>query len=156
MREETQERNKEIMELRFAGLSYREIGDKFGISKQRVQQMFSPPTSVRRYVVERANGKCEVCGIQRGNKGDVHHRDIQHEDFNDIANLQLLCRSCHMQSHELPGKGIQTTCDCGAKMHKAGFGFSGKYRIQRYRCPTCGKVLQRKAESRGIYNNNAA
>jgi len=154
MNKEIQSRDEEILELRFAGLSYKQIGDKFGVTKQRIQQLFSPPAAIRRYVVEKANGKCEICGIQVGNRGDVHHRHAQREDFNDIANLQLLCRSCHMQSHKLPGKGIQTICDCGAKMHKAGFGWSGKYRTQRWRCPVCGKVLQRKDENRENYNGN--
>ena len=36
---------------------------------------------------------------------------------------------------------------CKVELHKAGFGWSGKNRIQRYRCGKCGCVIQRKEVS---------
>lgn len=40
---------------------------------------------------------CELCGSTK--KLDVHHKD---EDYNNnnITNLQILCRSCHMKIHK--------------------------------------------------------
>ena len=29
--------------------------------------------------------------------------------------------------------------ECGNKMHKAGFVWSGRNRVQRYKCPKCGR-----------------
>ena len=34
--------------------------------------------------------------------------------------------------------------DCKVKCHKAGFGWSGKNKVARVRCPKCGRVIQRK------------
>uniref|UniRef100_A0A6M3KLA7 Putative transcription factor zinc-finger domain n=1 Tax=viral metagenome TaxID=1070528 RepID=A0A6M3KLA7_9ZZZZ len=33
---------------------------------------------------------------------------------------------------------------CKVTMHKAGFGWSGSKKVQRYRCQKCGRVVQRK------------
>jgi len=33
---------------------------------------------------------------------------------------------------------------CGVKLHKAGWGWSGKNKVARVRCPKCGRVIQRK------------
>jgi len=33
--------------------------------------------------------------------------------------------------------------DCSIKMHKAGFTWSGRRKVQRHRCPVCGKTSQR-------------
>jgi transposase-like protein len=38
------------------------------------------------------------------------------------------------------------TCEkCGHHLSKTGFGWSGKNRIQRYRCNGCGATYQRNA-----------
>jgi hypothetical protein len=47
------------------------------------------PKRVRRFVIDRAGGRCEICG---GPGTEIHHI---HGSSNDPANLQLLCRPCH-------------------------------------------------------------
>ncbi len=32
--------------------------------------------------------------------------------------------------------------DCNIKMGKAGLGWSGRRKVQRYHCSSCGKVIQ--------------
>lgn len=39
---------------------------------------------------------CEICGKE--GKLDIHHKDFN-EQNNNIDNLQVLCRSCHMKIH---------------------------------------------------------
>ena len=55
-------------------------------------------------VLERDAYMCFHCG-SRGNLC-VHHREIVPEDsgsFNDLGNLVVVCRSCHMSLHRVAG-----------------------------------------------------
>ena len=93
----------EMLELRVAGASYQAIAARAGVSRQRVQQLLSPPPGLRRFIVDRAKGKCERCGVTVGNSGHIHHRS--HNDlglYNDTKNLRLLCRGCHWAVHTGP------------------------------------------------------
>ena len=93
---------QDALALRLSGLSYQQIGTQLGISRQRVQQLVSPPPSVRRYVVHRAEGRCQQCSVMVGTSGHVHHRDSRgttENNFNDLSNLQLLCITCHRTAH---------------------------------------------------------
>lgn len=88
-----------MLQLRLEGRTYGYIATKAGVSRQRVQQVLSPPSAVRTYIVNKASGKCTICGILVGVSGNVHHFTTQEEDYNDIDNLQLLCSSCHRTTH---------------------------------------------------------
>lgn len=90
---------KELLALRLEGLTYKAIADKVGLSRQRIQQLLSPPTEIRNIVVARAEGKCQECGILVGDSGHVHHNGDEVDAYNDIANLELLCLSCHRRKH---------------------------------------------------------
>lgn len=93
-------RRDEALKLRLDGFTYTQIGKTMGISRQRAQQLLSPPRAVRALVVERAQGKCEDCGIHVSRSGHVHHIEAQHGDvFDAVNNLQLLCPSCHRLAH---------------------------------------------------------
>ncbi len=91
--------------LRLRGLSYTDIGRTLGISRQRAQQITSPPTPIRRAVVARAKGRCESCDVPVGSSGPVHHRgadDLTPDEYSDLENLQLLCLVCHAKAHGPP------------------------------------------------------
>ena len=93
--------------LRLDGLTFAEIGAKLGLSRQRIQQILSPPRDVRDFVVKRARGLCQRCGIAVGTSGHVHHRrfsEMMEGAYNDRKNLRLLCPSCHRVEHKLPYK----------------------------------------------------
>jgi hypothetical protein len=47
------------------------------------------PESVRRFVIDRVGGRCEIC---RGPGKDIHHK---RPPSNNPAHLQLLCKTCH-------------------------------------------------------------
>ena len=89
-----------MLRLRLEGRTYEYIANKAGVSRQRVQQIISPPKEVRKYVVDKYNGRCTECGLYVGYSGHVHHEGANgEEDYNDIENLQLLCISCHGHKH---------------------------------------------------------
>jgi 5-methylcytosine-specific restriction endonuclease McrA len=89
------------IELRLNGLSYAEIGKEMGCSRQYAQQLTRPPKEVYDFVKNRAKGKCENCR-EKIASGHVHHRSNRTgtvENYNDIENLEYLCRSCHRTKH---------------------------------------------------------
>jgi len=88
-----------MMRLRLDGYTYKRIADDTGVSRQRIQQLLSPPKEVRNYVIRKYNGQCADCGIIVGRSGHVHHNDSDLDTYNDIDNLVLLCISCHRQRH---------------------------------------------------------
>lgn len=101
---DNEERQEVILKLRFAGLTYKQIAQRLSTSRQRVHQLIAPPPSVRNEVVRRANGKCQDCSLQVNGSGHVHHISCYGEDYNDLANLRLLCGSCHHKAH-FPSNG---------------------------------------------------
>ena len=94
-------RRGEALKWRLQGLTYHQVGVEMEISRQRVQQLLSPPKGVRTIVVTRAKGCCQDCGLGVGDSGHVHHRSSTNGDtYDDIDNLELLCVSCHAVAHE--------------------------------------------------------
>jgi len=90
----------DAIKLRIEGYTYAEIGTRLGISRQRAQQLTSPPRAVRDFVVQKADGRCLDCGFHTGTSGHVHHLSNGLEySYNDLENLQLLCPSCHRIAH---------------------------------------------------------
>ena len=89
-----------MLRRRVAGVSYAEIAKAAGVSPQRIQQILSPPTAVRKQVIATFSGDCARCGLRVGNSGQVHHLGARNgEDWNDLASLQLLCLGCHAVVH---------------------------------------------------------
>src|SRR3972149_3861748 len=108
---------EELLKLRLDGCTYQSIADKAGISRQRVQQLLSPPKAIRDIVCSRADGRCQRCDVQVGKSGHVHHTGNARENYNDLDNLQLLCVSCHKAAHSYPLKAyVANMCPkCGGK-----------------------------------------
>jgi len=90
---------KEILDLRLQGMTYSQIGERAGVSRQRVQHLLSPPSSIRKFVVDKYEGKCKRCGLIVGTSGHVHHAGDEVDTYNDIVNLELLCMACHRSAH---------------------------------------------------------
>lgn len=90
-----------MLDLRLNGWTYRAIGKLAGISGQRVQQVLSPPRAVKQHIYDRFQRLCNRCSLYVGESGHIHHGTTKPgiDDYNDIANLELLCRSCHRQAH---------------------------------------------------------
>ncbi len=93
-------RLKEMQEMKLAGASYQGIADKFGISRQRVQQIMAPSPEVAQSVKTRAGGKCQRCGEYVGVSGHIHHNGSNARDYDSIDNLEYLCLPCHRKAHK--------------------------------------------------------
>lgn len=91
--------------LRLKGYTYSKIAKEAGISRQRVQQLLSPPKEIREYIYNKYDGCCADCGILIGRSGHIHHENSNtEENYQDINNLVLLCISCHLRRHFPPEK----------------------------------------------------
>lgn len=79
--------------------------DRFGVARKR--------QSLRRWVIDRLGGKCEICGYDRCLTAlEAHHADPNTKDFNisDVTNVvrielelrkcHLLCANCHREVHD--------------------------------------------------------
>ena len=107
----------DLLELRLQGLTYQAIAERAGVSRQRIQQLLEPPKAVRSAVVAAAGGLCQECGVGIGESGHVHHKGTtasNGDDYNDYANLVLLCVSCHILAHRRnPNNPLSTCQHCG-------------------------------------------
>ncbi len=142
---------KEMLVLRLDGFTYQYIADKAKVSRQRVQQILSPPKAIRQFVVEKYHGRCADCGIYVGDSGHVHHQNTLEEDYQDINNLFLLCVSCHRQRHSPNPKTLRPCLICGELTKQKLFcshKCQGKYLSQRARvkliCVVCGMEFERR------------
>lgn len=74
---------------------------------------------------------CELCGSTKNL--DVHHKDENYSN-NNLSNLQILCRSCHIKIHR-----SNYCIICGDK-HK-GYGYCDKHyqRYIKFNCPFFSK-----------------
>lgn len=91
---------EKMIEMKLNGDTYSQIAKKLKISRQRVQQITSPPKEVRDYIIQKYNGRCARCDIQVHKTGHIHHVGSIDENYNDIDNLILLCPSCHCKEHK--------------------------------------------------------
>ena len=114
-------RLKEMQVMKLAGGSYQDIADKFGISRQRVQQIMSPDPITAKAAKTRAEGKCQCCGEYVGVSGHIHHNRSNPGDYNSIDNLEYLCLPCHRKEH----RGTISD-ETRARMSKASI--EGRYR----------------------------
>ena len=89
-----------MLKLRLDGLTYAQIGEIAGVSRQRVQQQLSPPAAIRNFIHKKYGGRCAECGIVSGS-GHIHHKTTEThvDDYNDVDNLELLCVTCHRLKH---------------------------------------------------------
>jgi len=98
-----------MLNMRLEGRTYKHIATKAGITRQRVQQLLSPPKEVRDYVIKKYKGKCADCDIFVGKSAHIHHDNSNDENYNDIENLVCLCISCHRKRHRIPKSDKQKT-----------------------------------------------
>ena len=145
---ETRQRQNEILDLRFAGLTYEQIAVRLHISRQRVHQLIAPPLKIRNIIVKRANGCCQICGLCVNGSGHVHHVSCDGEDYNDVDNLQLLCINCHRNVH-LASCSVTYCPVCGKVKSTRATYCSDECRLRAHRieltCDVCGKHFYRLA-----------
>jgi hypothetical protein len=133
--------------MRLEGYTYAAIGDELGVSRQRIQQIIGPSKGMRGVIVKRAGARCENCQRKVGQSGHVHHKslDAQAEDYNNIANLQLLCIRCHRAAHRQRATPTEwPSCRiCGEPVRGSVLPFP-RHRacpVPRIPCRVCGKPM---------------
>lgn len=122
------ERNRRIREEAAKGRTYQDIGDEFGISRQRVDQIMKPVRARARMRlthalasgdIERAD-QCSRCG----DEGDIQ---AHHPDYDRPLEVEWLCVSCHVEEHVGQERRVPA-----------------KYRPVEWTCEVCGKTEMRK------------
>ena len=83
-------RRRQARKLKQKGLTYAQIGERMGITRQRAQQLVTIPKPELEKLRAAANGKCQKCG-KTSKKLDGHH-----ENYNSDK-LIMVCVSCHMR-----------------------------------------------------------
>ena len=96
---------KAIKSLRKQGMTFQEIGTRFGISRQRVHQILRGGDAawkkLRAETIRDADALCAKCGFDGRwelGKLHVHHRDEDPSNDNP-KNLEVLCTACHKEKH---------------------------------------------------------
>lgn len=141
---------KDLIELKLKGLTYQAIADRYGVSRQYIQQLISPPASVKKWLIKKSGGKCQSCGLDIGRHGHAHHKGNGEDSYNKIEELEYLCISCHLSKHRIdidypkPEDVANLRCPtCGDKVYRGGFTKSGNnpiHRIQLWRCVKCNRT----------------
>ena len=131
----TQQRLEQIRHMKdmlLDGDSYQTIGDRFAISRQRVQQLVRPHPMLLEGVKSRAGGRCEICGIKLNKGGHIHHinsKDAPPSVYNSLSNMLYVCISCHRREH----RSGNTCRVCGRSILKN----------RKYCSPGCRHVYRR-------------
>ncbi len=94
----TAERNRIIMREIADGAGFQELGDRFGISRQRVEQVYRRDRHNAREGLKRAfslgkvdrPNKCQGCAAP---EVQAHH-----DDYADALNVRWLCHECHAKA----------------------------------------------------------
>ena len=139
------EKAADALLLRLEGFTYARIARRLKISRQRIQQLLSPPPEVQFRVSMKARGNCEKCGVFLGSRGHVHHKSAvgkTPEDYQDENNLQYLCISCHRRTHGLNAKMIHSSV--GLKLRRRGIQVKDVARLAEVSSPVVSAWLRQK------------
>ena len=98
------------MRRRLEGWSYGQIAKEAHVSRQRVQQVLSPPKEIRAFVAKRSEYRCQQCHTELGLSGHVHHANgdaTTEEEYEKVDELVYLCMPCHRNVHGIQGGKAQ-------------------------------------------------
>lgn len=103
--ESKRNRNARIRRLYEGGLALTTLGELFGLTRQRIDQIVNYEKAMARQVVQSepmANGQaCQVCG----NPAEERH----HDDYDEPFDIQWLCKVCHKKLHRIYKEGRRQT-----------------------------------------------
>ena len=68
---------------------------------------------LRQKALNRANGRCEMCGYEPWKPGtlQVHHRTYERIGKEGLDDLIVVCPRCHMKIHGIHGKRKKVTSE---------------------------------------------
>lgn len=102
---------------------------------------FGTSKFIKRYLIERANGKCELCGWSELNPFtnkvplELHHKDGDYRN-NSEENLELLCPNCHSLTATYRGGNSNKSTREGRE----------KYISRKNYCIDCGIEISSKSK----------
>ena len=141
-------RHGRILQARLDGLTYQQIGNLLGISRQRVHQLIRPTLELRRTIAGQQNGHCQICGIALNGGGHLHHIASGGDNYNSRDNLQLLCIPCHHGVHRKPSLPTGSCPICEKATYKQRKYCSPHCHFlathTQLQCRTCGKIFYRQ------------
>lgn len=135
----------EIVKAKQDGATYAEIGKMIGgISRQRVEQLFSPTLAAMRLVSDRARALCEECG-QFDQFGHFHHVKYVIDLLDSPDNIVYLCSSCHMKHHVIRGDA-RYCLNCGKVIKTQAYKFCSQdcqkaYHSVVHECSNCHRTF---------------
>jgi hypothetical protein len=94
---ESEERHRQIIDLLSRGLTYAEIGEAVGLSRQRIKQLVAQPSNVVDVVRRKAKSRCKNCAVET-QKGFIYSPDGS--DVSDLSNMDkliYLCLRCYAE-----------------------------------------------------------
>jgi len=83
----------QIRQMKISGMTYRQIGGRLHLSRQRVQQYLRIKRPIGR-------NRCDKCKVR------TKVLSCHHVSYKDDSKYEVLCQSCHMSQHGAP-KGRQ-------------------------------------------------
>ena len=90
---------KRALAMWLKGMTFTAIAKEMGVSRQWVHEMLCPPTTLRQFVYNQANGMCQECHVHVNRNGHYHSEPTGPiDDF--TMPLKLLCVTCHSKAHK--------------------------------------------------------
>ena len=133
----------ELLKEKISGKTYVQIAGEQGVSRQRIQQILSPIQAIRLFFFKKHNHRCVQCDTYVGTHGHIHHKELI-ENYQDIDNLELLCKSCHSRIHAHHSIDTLICSYCGKKFQ----GNASKIKARKRRNTSgkffCSKFCQGK------------
>lgn len=133
--------------MKAKGLSYADIAQRFGLSRQRIQQIFSPKSKTMFAIADRAKALCEECGVF-DQFGHYHHKVYEFDILNSVENILYLCNSCHLSKN-----GTKHYCKNCGKQVKSWLSYCSKgcavaFHSVTHKCSNCQKVFTLNASQK--------
>lgn len=91
----------QVEALRAEGLSFRAIADIFGVTRQRVEQVYARQKNRARLLLNNAvnEGRIYKPGHCFGCFAQPDYLAAHHDDYSKPLNVRWLCRKCHGRVH---------------------------------------------------------
>lgn len=106
--------DRRIRELRESGWQIQTSGTKYRLvshEKLAGNERQYPSAKQKRQVLERDKGICQICGSKDENIQFDHKVPQQRLGKTEVANLQLLCRTCNVEKRGTCKRCMLKTCD---------------------------------------------
>jgi hypothetical protein len=106
--------DRRIRELRERGWQIQTSGTKYRlVSHEKLpgNERKYPSAKQKRQVLERDKGICQICGSKDKNIQFDHKVPQERQGKTEVANLQLLCRTCNVEKRGICKRCTLETCD---------------------------------------------